>query len=88
MRLPLSELAAIVQARSALAKHVKSINDAGRFYLDHLERIRRRNITVAQLATEVPRHQTKFAERQHFGPTGISALSVPTLFPVAFSRAM
>jgi len=24
----------------------------------------------------------------HFGPTGISALTVPTLFPVASSRAM
>ena len=51
--LPLNELAAIIQARSALAKHGKSINDAARFYLDHLERIRRCNITVAQLAAEV-----------------------------------
>jgi integrase len=51
--LPLNELAAIVQARSALAKHGKSINDAASFYLDHLERIRRCNVTVAQLATEV-----------------------------------
>ena len=41
MGLPLNELAAIVQARSALAKHGKSINDAAGFYLDHLERIRR-----------------------------------------------
>jgi integrase len=53
MGLPLNELAAIVQARSALAKHGKSINDAAGFYLDHLERIRRCNITVAQLAAEV-----------------------------------
>ena len=51
--LPLNELAAIVRARSALAKHGKSINDAAGFYLDHLERIRRCNITVAQLAAEV-----------------------------------
>jgi site-specific recombinase XerD len=36
-----------------LAKHGKSINDAAGFYLDHLERIRRCNITVAQLAAEV-----------------------------------
>ena len=53
MGLPLNELAAIVQARSALAKHGKSINDAAGFYLDHLERIKRCNITVAQLAAEV-----------------------------------
>src|SRR5947207_5447110 len=53
MGLPLNELSAIVQARSALAKHGKSINDAAAFYLDHLERIRRCNITVAQLAAEV-----------------------------------
>jgi integrase len=53
MGLPLNELAAIVQARSALAKHGKSINDAASFYLDHLERIKRCNITVSQLATEV-----------------------------------
>jgi len=51
--LPLNELAAIVRARSALAKHGKSINDAAGFYLDHLERVRRCNITVAQLAAEV-----------------------------------
>jgi len=51
--LRLNELAAIVRARSALAKHGKSINDAAGFYLDHLERIRRCNITVAQLAAEV-----------------------------------
>ena len=53
MGLPLNELAAIVQARLALAKYGKSINDAAGFYLDHLERIRRCNITVAQLAAEV-----------------------------------
>jgi len=51
--LPLNELAAIAEARSVLAKHGKSIRDAATFYLDHLERIRRCNITIAQLATEV-----------------------------------
>src|SRR5438552_11183310 len=53
MGLPLNKLAAIAEARSVLAKHGKSIRDAAAFYLDHLERIRRCNITVAQLATEV-----------------------------------
>jgi integrase len=51
--LPLNELSAIVEARHKLAEHGKSIDDAATFYLDHLERIRRCNITVTQLACEV-----------------------------------
>ena len=47
------ELSAIIQARKELAKHGKSIDDAAAFYLDYLERIRRCNVTVAQLAKEV-----------------------------------
>jgi len=51
--LPAGELSAIVQARKKLAKHGKTIEDAATFYLDHLERIRRCNMTVAELAKEV-----------------------------------
>jgi integrase len=51
--LPLNELATIVEARSELAKHNKSIKDATTFYLDHLKRITRCGVTVSQLATEV-----------------------------------
>jgi len=51
--LPLNELSAIVEARHKLAKHGKSIDEAVAFYLDHLERIRRCNVTVRQLADEV-----------------------------------
>jgi hypothetical protein len=51
--LPLNELSAIVEARRKLAKHGKSIDEAATFYLDHLERIRRCNVTVTQLADEV-----------------------------------
>jgi hypothetical protein len=51
--LPLNELASIVQARSFLAEYGKSITDAAAFYLDHLQRIRRCNVTVAELAAEV-----------------------------------
>jgi hypothetical protein len=51
--LPLNELSAIVEARRKLAKHGKSIDEAATFYLDHLERIRRCNVTVRQLAGEV-----------------------------------
>jgi integrase len=47
------ELSAIIQARKKLAKHGKTIDDAATFYLDYLERIRRCNITVADLAKEV-----------------------------------
>jgi integrase len=51
--LPPGELSAIIQARKELAKHGKTIDDAAAFYLDYLERIRRCNVTVADLAKEV-----------------------------------
>jgi integrase len=51
--LPPGELSAIIEARKKLAKHGKTIGDAATFYLDYLERIRRCNVTVAQLAREV-----------------------------------
>jgi len=51
--LPLNELSAIVQARKKLAGHGKTIEDAVTFYLDYLERIRRCNVTVAELSHEV-----------------------------------
>jgi integrase len=51
--LPQGELSAIVQARKKLAEHGKTIEDAATFYLDYLERIRRCNVTVADLAKEV-----------------------------------
>jgi integrase len=51
--LPLNELSDIVEAKRKLAAHGKTINHAAVFYLDHLERIRRCNITVSQLAAEV-----------------------------------
>jgi hypothetical protein len=47
------ELSAIIEARKELAKHGKGIEDAAAFYLDYLERIRRCNISVADLAKEV-----------------------------------
>jgi hypothetical protein len=51
--LPPGELYAIIEARKKLAKHGKTIDDAATFSLDYLERIRRCNVTVAQLAREV-----------------------------------
>ena len=51
--LPAGELSAIVKARNKLAKHGKTIEDAATFYLDYLERIRRCNVTVAELEKEV-----------------------------------
>jgi integrase len=47
------ELSAIILARNKLAKHGKTIEDATTFYLDYLERIRRCNVSVAELAKEV-----------------------------------
>jgi integrase len=51
--LPPAELSAIIRARKDLAKYDKTINDAAAFFLDHLERINRCNVTVAELANEV-----------------------------------
>src|SRR5713101_6443144 len=51
--LRLNDLSDIVEAKRKLAAHGKTINHAAAFYLDHLERIRRCNITVSQLASEV-----------------------------------
>ena len=51
--LPPGELSAIVEARKKLARHGKTIEDAAAFYLDYLERIRRCNVTVSDLAKEV-----------------------------------
>jgi integrase len=51
--LPPHELSAIVRARKKLAAHGKTLTEAATFYLNHLEKIRRCNVTVAQLAEEV-----------------------------------
>jgi len=51
--LSLDELAMIVQSRKKLALHGKTVRDATEFYLDHLERIRRCNVTVEELTKEV-----------------------------------
>jgi integrase len=48
-----SELSVIIQARKKLGRHGKTIDDAATFYLDYLERIRRCNVNVAELAKEV-----------------------------------
>lgn len=51
--LPQRELSDFVNAKKKLGDHGKTINDAAAFYLDHLERVRRCNVTVSQLATEL-----------------------------------
>jgi integrase len=53
------ELSAIIEARKELAEHGKKIEDAAAFYLDYLERIRRCNVTVADLAEEVLQAKSK-----------------------------
>src|SRR5215475_8167064 len=47
------ELSEIISAKHDLAKFGKSITDAARFMVDHLEKIRRCKVTVSQLADEV-----------------------------------
>ena len=51
--LPPGELSAIVQARKKLAAHGRTLTEAAAFFLDYLERIRRCNVTVADLSREV-----------------------------------
>jgi len=43
----------VITARNKLAEYGKTISDAVTFFVDHLERVRRCKITVAQLAGEV-----------------------------------
>ena len=51
--LPAGELSDFITAKSKLAEHGKTINDATDFYLDHLERVRRCKTTVAELVAEL-----------------------------------
>jgi integrase len=43
----------VIAARDRLSEYGKTLSDAVEFYVDHLERVRRCKITVAQLADEV-----------------------------------
>ncbi len=47
------ELSDFITAKRELAEYDKTINDSAKFLIDHLERVRRCKITVAQLADEV-----------------------------------
>jgi integrase len=51
--LPQRELSDFITAKRKLAEYDKSISDAVEYFVDHLERIRRCNVTVAELANEV-----------------------------------
>jgi integrase len=47
------EMSDFITVRNTLAEYGKTINDAGAFFVDHLERVRRCKTTVAQLTEEV-----------------------------------
>ena len=47
------DMSEVIVARSKLAEYGKTLTDALTFFVDHLERVRRCKITVAQLAKEV-----------------------------------
>jgi len=51
--LPQHELSDFIRARKQLAEYRKTINDAAAYYVDHLERIRRCNVTTKELGDEV-----------------------------------
>ena len=51
--LPQHELSDFIRARRKLAEYGETINDALKFRVDHLERVRRCRVTVSQLADEV-----------------------------------
>ena len=57
--LPQHELSDFIKARKTLAGYGKTINDATAFFVDHLERVRRCNTTVSQLADEVSEAKRK-----------------------------
>ena len=43
----------IIGIKDELAKYGKTLSDAAKYYIDHLERVRRCNVTVRELADEV-----------------------------------
>lgn len=51
--LPQRELSDFITAKRKLAEYDKSISDAVEYFVDHLERVRRCKVTVAELANEV-----------------------------------
>jgi integrase len=51
--LPQHEVSDFIRARKTLAEYGKTITDATAFYVDHLERVLRCKVTVAQLAAEL-----------------------------------
>ena len=51
--LPQHELSDFIRARKTLAEYGKAITDATAFYVDHLERVRRCKVTVANLVAEL-----------------------------------
>src|SRR5262249_50820996 len=51
--LPQQELSDFITAKRKLAEYEKTINHAVEYFVDHLERVRRCKVTVAELANEV-----------------------------------
>src|SRR5215471_10435072 len=84
----------VIAARDKLAEYGKTLSEAVEFYVDHLERVRRCKITVAQLADEVLEtkrkdgRSTKYTDmlrlyfkrfRQDFGDRLIADITVEEL---------
>jgi integrase len=57
--LPQRELSDFITAKRKLAEYDKSISDAVEYFVDHLERVRRCKVTVAELANEVVENKRK-----------------------------
>jgi integrase len=60
------EMSNFVTARNKLAEYSKTINDAADFLVDHMEKVRRCKITVAQLADEVVEAKRKDGRSQDY----------------------
>ena len=88
------ELSDFITAKNKLAEYDETINEAVKFRVDHLERVRRCKITVAQLADEVLKakrqdgRSAKYLDmlrlyfkrfRQHFGERLIADITVEEL---------
>ncbi len=80
------EMSEIIHAKKELAKYDKTITDAARFLVDHLERVRRHGITVATLVAELLEAKRKDGRSEIYLRDLRNILAGPEGQASAFSR--